>query len=87
MWRFKFAHFHELRSPLWNFSGLLALTIAFASCGAVEAPLAIRMYNPKTNQTLHCTARSQSAEFNSVLAQTVEACAQRLEANGFVRDN
>ena len=87
MWPFKFANLRLLRLQLWNFSGSLALAITLASCSSVEAPLAIRMYNPKTNQTLHCTARSESSEFNAVLAQTVEACAQHLEANGFVRDN
>ncbi len=53
----------------------------------MQAPLAIRMYNPKTQQTLHCTARSESPEYAAALAKTVEACAQQLEARGFVRDN
>ena len=44
------------------------------------------MYNPNTNQTLHCTARSESSAHSPVLANAVETCARQLEANGFVRD-
>jgi hypothetical protein len=68
-----------------NFGGSIALAIALGSCSAA-APLAIRMHNPKTNQTLHCTARSESAAYSSLLANAVDACARQLEANGFVRD-
>jgi hypothetical protein len=44
------------------------------------------MYNPTTNQTLHCTARSETGSHVSILANAVEACAKQLEANGFVRE-
>jgi len=67
-------------------SGALALASALASCSSGETPLAIRMYNPETNQTLHCTARSETSANNPVLAVVVEACARQLEARGFVRD-
>ena len=72
---------------LRSVGGCVATAVALWSCGPVDGPLAIRMYNPKTQQTLHCTARSQSPEYTAVLAKTVEACAQQLEARGFVRDN
>ena len=55
-------------------------------CTAAPAPLAIRMYNPETNQTLHCTARDQTGKYSTILAATVEACATQLEARGFVRE-
>ncbi|HXV48873.1 MAG TPA: hypothetical protein VEB61_08720 [Candidatus Binatia bacterium] len=48
--------------------------------------MAIRMYNPNTNQTLHCTGRDQTGNYTKVLANAVEACARELEARGFVRD-
>jgi hypothetical protein len=64
----------------------IAITISLSGCGAKETPLAIRMYNPKTNQTLHCTARDQTGKHSEVLANAVEACARQLEANGFIRD-
>jgi hypothetical protein len=67
-------------------SGSIVLAIALASCSSAAPPLAIRMYNPKTNQTLHCTARSESSAHSPVLANAVEACARQLEASGFVRD-
>jgi hypothetical protein len=45
------------------------------------------MYNPKTYQALTCSARDQRAGADvSVLAGAVERCAQRLEAQGFVRE-
>jgi hypothetical protein len=66
---------------------VIVLAVALSSCSSAEAPLAIRMYNPKTNQTLHCTARSESSTDSPVLASVVEACARQLEARGFVRDN
>jgi hypothetical protein len=44
------------------------------------------MYNPQTNQTLHCTARSDTDANAPILAGAVEACARQLEANGFVRE-
>ena len=64
----------------------MTLVLASAGCGSSEPPLAIRMYHPKTNQTLHCTARAQSGENSKILADAVEACARQLEANGFIRE-
>jgi len=66
---------------------LISFTITISSCAAKTPPLAIRMYNPKTNQTLHCMAREQSGQHTDILAATVESCARQLEANGFVREN
>lgn len=66
--------------------GTMALFISLSGCGAKETPLAIRMYNPNTNQTLHCTGRDQTGNYTKVLANAVEACARELEARGFVRD-
>ena len=64
----------------------MAIILVNLGCGSSERPLAIRMYHPKTNQTLHCTARAQSGENSKILADAVEACARQLEANGFVRE-
>jgi ABC-type uncharacterized transport system auxiliary subunit len=64
----------------------IGVTISLAGCAAKEAPLAIRMYNPQTTQTLHCTARDQTGQFTTVIANAVEACARELEARGFVRE-
>jgi len=70
-----------------SFGVFLAIFILQASCSSSgPPPLAIRLFNPKTNQTLHCTASDQRGENTEVLARTVEACARQLEANGFVRD-
>ena len=64
----------------------IIIAISLPGCGAKETPLAIRMYNPDTNQTLHCTGRDQTGNYTKVLANAVEACARELEARGFVRD-
>jgi hypothetical protein len=64
----------------------IIIAISLPSCGVKETPLAIRMYNPNTTQTLHCTARDQTGQFTTVIANAVEACARELEARGFVRD-
>jgi len=72
--------------PIRSLSGSIALAIALAGCSSAAPPLAIRLHNPKTNQTLHCTARSESSVYSPVLSSAVEACARQLEANGFVRD-
>jgi hypothetical protein len=65
---------------------LLMIFILQAGCSSAPPPLAIRMYNPKTNQTLHCSATDKTGENTEILGKTVEACARQLEANGFVRD-
>jgi len=85
--RIKLYNSCAVRFPVWHVSAPIVLAIALTSCSSAAPPLAIRMYNPKTQQTLHCTARSKSAEYNPILANTVEACARQLEASGFVRDN
>lgn len=68
----------------------LTVTVLFSTvmgCSAPQAPLSIHMYNPKTYQALTCSARDQRAGADvSVLAGAVERCAQRLEAQGFVRE-
>lgn len=68
----------------------LTVSVLFGSpmgCSAPQAPLSIHMYNPKTYQALTCSARDQRAGTDvSVLAGAVERCAQRLEAQGFVRE-
>jgi hypothetical protein len=64
----------------------IIIAISLPACAAKETPLAIRMYNPNTNQTLHCTGRDQTGNYTKVLANAVEACARELEARGFVRD-
>ncbi len=87
MWQLLLCNLCTARSALRYVVGAIALAIALASCSSTDAPLAIRMYNPNTNQTLHCTARGQSTEQSPVLANAVEACARQLEASGFVRDN
>jgi hypothetical protein len=77
------------RAALISRFGFLSATMIIALGGCVStkpAPLAIRMYNPDTHQTLHCAARDQSGQFTTVLADAVEACARQLEAKGFVRD-
>jgi hypothetical protein len=71
---------------LWLVIAPIIITISLAACAAKEAPLAIRMYNPQTTQTLHCTARDQTGQFTTVIANAVEACARELEARGFVRE-
>jgi hypothetical protein len=76
----------EARSLIHKVISANMLAIALASCSSTEAPLAIRMYNPQTNQTLHCTARSETSAHAPILAGAVEACARQLEASGFVRD-
>ena len=82
----------QIQDPsVWSrgsFSCLSVLTISLmcAGCGSSERPLAIRMYNPKSNQTLHCTARGQQGQDSTWLANAVESCARQLEANGFVRE-
>jgi hypothetical protein len=84
----KLGHLNARRTR-WLFyraCGGVVLATALVSCSSAPPPLAIRMYNPKTNQTLHCTARSESSAHAPALASAAEACARQLEANGFVRD-
>ena len=75
------------RNELSFLIGIIAGIITLAGCAAKEAPLAIRLYNPNTRQTLHCTARDESGQHSELLTSAVESCARQLEANGFVREN
>ncbi|MSP39509.1 MAG: hypothetical protein EXR70_13560 [Deltaproteobacteria bacterium] len=75
-----FTHF------LLNSRSMLMVGLICAGCGSSERPLAIRMYHPVSNHTLHCTARSQPGSDPTLLANAVEACARQLEASGFVRE-
>jgi hypothetical protein len=62
------------------------IAAAAIGCSSAEAPLSIRMYNPKTFQELTCSARDQTHRSDSsLLAGAVENCARTLEAQGFVR--
>jgi hypothetical protein len=65
---------------------VLMIGLICAGCGTSERPLAIRMYHPTSNQTLHCTASAQPGSDSTLLANAVEACARQLEASGFVRE-
>ena len=57
-----------------------------SSCTTAQ-PLSITLYNPKTNVSRTCKARSTSVVKTDVdmLSRAVESCAQQLEAHGFVR--
>ena len=65
----------------------IILTVcAGGACSSGPGPLSIKMYNPKTDQTLDCAARDQTGRTDtSILAATVESCAQGLESRGFIR--
>jgi hypothetical protein len=76
---------HSRKHRLMVIGGMM-LVLASSGCGSSERPLAIRMYHPATNQTLHCTARSQPGSDSTLLANAVESCARQLEASGFVRE-
>ena len=56
----------------------------FLGCASSRS-LLVRMYNPKTNTTLNCSAREGNVKELEVLYDAVEACARQLEAQGFVR--
>ena len=72
---------------LWLLTVATALGAVLAGCSSAPAPLAIKLYNPKTNQTLFCNATDQFGNSDvSVLSKAVESCAQQLEAHGFVRE-
>ena len=64
---------------------VVSLSFTLAACTSAQPPMAIKMYNPETKQTLDCAARSQSGEYSPLLANAAEACARQLEAKGFVR--
>jgi hypothetical protein len=45
------------------------------------------MYNPKTHQALVCSARDRRGGTDaSMLADAVESCARKLEAQDFIRE-
>jgi hypothetical protein len=82
----------QIQNPsAWSrraFSCLSVLMVALicAGCSSSDPPLAIRMYHPGTNQTLHCTASDKSGQNTALLVKAVEACARQLEASGFIRE-
>jgi hypothetical protein len=78
--------FSHTRKRRFMVMGGVTLVLASSGCGSSERPLAIRMFNPKSNQTLHCNARAQPGENPKILADAVEACARQLEASGFIRE-
>jgi hypothetical protein len=56
-------------------------------CSSGPAPLVIHMYNPKTHQALVCSARDRRGGTDaSMLADAVESCARKLEAQDFIRE-
>ena len=75
----------ELRIKLF-WSGLTSAALLLSGCSSASPPLSINMVNPKTNQSLTCSASDPlSRKDNPMLAAAVETCAKQLEANGFVR--
>jgi len=63
------------------------VAIFLVSCSAGPAPLAIKMVNPTTKQTLDCHAKDPTGRTDrELLASAVESCARQLEAHGFVRE-
>jgi hypothetical protein len=73
------------RSMRGVFISFLAIG-SFLGCAAAK-PLSITLYNPKTNVSRTCKARTTSVVRTDInmLSQAVEACARQLEAHGFVR--
>ncbi len=67
---------------------VLAGTAFFlAACSSGPAPLAIKLVNPQTKQTLDCHAQDPTGRTDrEILASAVENCARQLEAHGFVRE-
>ena len=64
-----------------------AVAIFFSGCSSGPAPLAIKMVNPETKQTLDCHAKDPTGRTDrELLASAVENCARQLEARGFVRE-
>jgi hypothetical protein len=55
-----------------------------AGCGP-SYPLSVTLMNPKTQMVRKCSARESGPQDVPMLARAVEACAQQLEARGFVR--
>ena len=65
---------------------LIAVAGTAIGCSSGPAPLSIKMHNPKTDQSLTCSARDERPDTDvSMLAGAVENCARSLEARGFVR--
>lgn len=82
-----FPPFRRERAVVWLLTIAAMVGAVVAGCSSAPAPLAIKLYNPKTNQTLFCNASDQFGGADvSVLSKAVEGCAQQLEAHGFVRE-
>ena len=71
---------------LWS-AALLVMASAVGACSSQKPQLSVKLYNPKTDQTLFCSASHQmSNTYSEILASAVESCAKQLEAQGFVRE-
>jgi len=83
-----------LTAGSFNENALAGAAAAFAGvaiflggCSSGPAPLALKMYNPETKQTLDCHAKDPTGRTDrEVLASAVESCARQLEARGFIRE-
>ena len=67
-------------------AAIVSLTLTLTACSSAPPPMAIKLYNPETKQTLDCSARSTSGEYSQLLASAAETCARQLEIKGFVRE-
>jgi len=67
--------------------------VLISACSSTAPQLSVRLQNPKTGQTLFCTASNSSLSDprlgadSTALAWAVESCARQLEGHGFVREN
>ena len=66
---------------------MLVLGFFLVAACTQTSPLSIVLKDPKTNVVTKCAAREFGSTDTAVLAKAVEACARRLEAQGFVRVN
>jgi hypothetical protein len=66
---------------IWLF---LAGIFMLLGCGQAH-PLSITLMDPKTKTLKTCSARKFGAADVPVLSRAVQACAEQLEAQGFVR--
>ena len=73
---------HCMRSSKYHLGALGVLV--FLGCASSRS-LLVKMYNPKTNTTLNCSAREGTVKDVEALYDAVEACVRQLEAQGFIR--
>jgi hypothetical protein len=63
------------------------ISISINACGSSTPQLSVKLHNPKTGQTLFCSASNSTSDaYSEILASAVETCARQLEAQGFVRE-